>query len=156
MSRKGMTGMIRLHKWQLDEKRRNLVELERMRDDLKQNLTDLQNELIAEQKKVASSPVVSITYAGYAQNVMARRVNIVNSMLEIDASIEEIKDQVAEAFKELKKYEVVEQREREREMTERGRRQQAELDELAINMHRRRQKMGQARSWLISFTDVEI
>ncbi len=146
MSRKGMTGMIRLHKWQLDEKRRNLVELERMRDDLKQNLTDLQNELIAEQKKVASSPVVSITYAGYAQNVMARRVNIVNSMLEIDASIEEIKDQVAEAFKELKKYEVVEQREREREMTERGRRQQAELDELAINMHRRRQKMGQARS----------
>ncbi len=142
MSRKGMTGMIRLHKWQLDEKRRNLVELEKMRDDLKQNLTDLQNELIAEQKKVASSPVVSITYAGYAQNVMARRVNIVNSMLEIDASIEEVKDQVAEAFKELKKYEVVEQREREREITERGRRQQAELDELAINMHRRRQKMG--------------
>ncbi|VAV93418.1 hypothetical protein MNBD_ALPHA01-1689 [hydrothermal vent metagenome] len=142
MSRKGMTGMIRLHKWQLDEKRRNLVELERMRDDLRQNLTDLQNELIAEQKKVASSPVVSITYAGYAQNVMARRVNIVNSMLEIDASIEEVKDQVAEAFKELKKYEVVEQREREREMTERGRRQQTELDELAINMHRRRQKMG--------------
>ncbi len=142
MSRKGMTGMIRLHKWQLDEKRRNLVELEKMRDDLRQNLTDLQNELIAEQKKVASSPVVSITYAGYAQNVMARRVNIVNSMLEIDASIEEVKDQVAEAFKELKKYEVVEQREREREITERGRRQQAELDELAINMHRRRQKMG--------------
>ncbi len=143
MSRKGMTGMIRLHKWQLDEKRRNLVELEKMRDDLKQNLTDLQNELIAEQKKVASSPVVSITYAGYAQNVMARRVNIVNSILEIDASIEEVKDQVAEAFKELKKFEVVEQREREREMTERGRRQQIELDELAINMHRRRQKTGQ-------------
>jgi len=138
MSRKGMTGMIRLHKWQLDEKRRNLVELEKMRDDLKQNLIDIQNELIAEQQKVAESPIVSITYAGYAQNVMARRVNIVNSMLEIDVSIEEVKDQVAEAFKELKKYEVVEQRERERELAEGRRRQQNDLDELSLNMHRRR------------------
>ncbi len=137
MNRKGMTGMIRLQKWQLDEKRRDLVALEKMRDDLKQNLTDLQNELIAEQRKVAESPVVSIAYAGYAQQVMARRVNIVNSMLEVDASIENSKDQVAEAFKELKKYEVVEQRAREREYRARDLRQQNELDELAINMHRR-------------------
>ncbi|MCF6215635.1 MAG: flagellar FliJ family protein [Emcibacter sp.] len=137
MNRKGMTGMIRLQKWQLDEKRRDLVALEKMRDDLKQNLADLQNELIAEQRKVAETPVVSIAYAGYAQKVMARRVNIVNSMLEIDVSIENSKDQVAEAFKELKKYEVVEQREREREYRARDLRQQNELDELAINMHRR-------------------
>jgi len=141
MSRKAMTGMIRLHKWQLDEKRRDLVELEKMRGDLRKNLSDLQNELTEEQKKASETPVVSIAYAGYAQNVIARRVNIVNSMLEVEASIETCKDQVAEAFKELKKYEVVEQRERERELRVRGRREQSELDELAINMHRR-QNMG--------------
>ncbi len=142
MSRKGMTGMIRLHKWQLDEKRRNMVELEEMKAGLLQNLTNLQNELIAEQKKVSESPVVNIGYAAYAQQVMVRRVNIVNSMLEIDVSIEDMKDQVAEAFKELKKYEVVEQRERERERADLNRRQQIEQDELAINMHRQRQKLG--------------
>jgi flagellar export protein FliJ len=143
MSRNGMTGMIRLHKWQLDEKRRDMVELEKMKADLQQNLTDLQTELIAEQKKVAESPVVSIAYAGYAQQVMVRRMNIVNSILEIDASIEEMKDHLADAFKELKKYEVVEQRERQRELAERDRRTQTELDEVAINMHRRRnQKLG--------------
>ena len=142
MSRKGMTGMIRLHKWQLDEKRRNMVDLEKLKEGLRQNLTDLQNELLAEQKKVSESPVVNIAYAGYAQNVMARRVNIVNSILELDVSIEDMKDQVAESFKELKKYEVVEQREREREMTEQNRQQQIEQDELAINIHRRRQNMA--------------
>lgn len=142
MSRRGMTGMIRLHKWQLDEKRRNMVDLEKMKEDLLQNLVDLQEELIAEQKKVSEASVVNIGYAAYAQQVMARRVNIVNSMVEIDVSIDNMKEQVAEAFKELKKYEVVEQRERERELTERNRRQQSEMDELAINMHRRRQKLG--------------
>jgi len=137
-----MTGMIRLHKWQLDEKRRNLVELEEMKTGLLQNLTNLQNELLREQKKVSESPIVNIGYAAYAQQVMVRRVNIVNSMMEIDVSIEGMKDQVAESFKELKKYEVVEQRQRERDLAANNRRQQIDQDELAINMHRRRQKLG--------------
>lgn len=142
MSRKGMTGMIRLHKWQLDEKRRNLVDLEKMRDEIYQKLQDLQNELVSEQKKVAESSVVSISYGGYAQQVIVRRGNMENSIAEINVSIEEMKDQVAESFKELKKYEVVEQREREREIAERSRRQQIDMDEMAINMHRRQQQTG--------------
>lgn len=142
MSSRGMTGIIRLHKWQLDEKRRNMVELEEMKEVLRQNLTDLQNELIQEQKKASQSPIINIGYGAYAQQVMARRVNLVNSMVKIDVSIENMKDQVAEAFKELKKYEVVEQRQRERKLADYNRRQQIEQDELAINMHRRRQKLG--------------
>jgi len=137
MNRKGMAGMIRLHKWQLDERRRNLVELEKMREELVGKMRSLRDELAAEQKKVAEAPIVSITYGGYAQQVMARRENINSSITEIDVSIEEMKDQVADAFKELKKYEIVEQREREREVSERNQRQQNDLDELALNMHRR-------------------
>lgn len=140
MNGKGMTGMIRLHKWQLDEKRRNMVELEKMRDGLQQKLIDLQDELVAEQKKVAAAPVVSITYADYAQNITKRRENFENSITEIEVSIEEMKDQVAEAFIDLKKYEIVEQRHREREIKERDRKAQNTLDELAINMHRRRRR----------------
>ena len=142
MSRKSMTGLIRLHKWQLDEKRRNMGELEKMRSELLHNLQHLQDELAAEKKMAASSPIVSIHYVGYAQQVMVRRENIKNSISEVDASIENMKDQVAEAFKELKKYQVVEQREQDRLLADRNLRQQSELDELAINMHRRSQKVG--------------
>jgi len=137
-----MTGLIRLHKWQLDEKRRNMGELEKMRSELLHHLQHLQDELAAEKKMAASSPIVSINYVGYAQQVMVRRENIKNSISEVDASIENMKDQVAEAFKELKKYQVVEQREQDRLLADRNLRQQSELDELAINMHRRRQKVG--------------
>lgn len=142
MSRRGMTGMIRLHKWQLDEKRRDMVALEKMRQDLLLNLAELEQELIAEQKKVAESPVISITYAGYAQQVMVRRLNMVNSIVDLEASIENKKDQVTEAFKELKKYEVVEQRKQERKRVQQNLREQNELDELAINIHRRQQNSG--------------
>lgn len=142
MSRKSMTGLIRLHKWQLDEKRRNMGELEKMRSELLHNLQHLQDELAAEKKMAASSPIVSIHYVGYAQQVMVRRENIKNSISEVDASIENMKDQVAEAFKELKKYQVVERREQDRLLADRNLRQQSELDELAINMHRRSQKVG--------------
>ncbi len=142
MSRKSMTGLIRLHKWQLDEKRRNMGELEKMRSELLHNLQHLQDELAAEKKMAASSPIVSINYVGYAQQVMVRRENIKNSISEVDASIENMKDQVAEAFKELKKYQVVEQRKQDRLLADRNLRQQSELDELAINMHRRSQKVG--------------
>jgi len=134
--------MIRLHKWQLDEKRRDMVALEKMRQDLLLNLAELEQELIAEQKKVAESPVISITYAGYAQQVMVRRLNMVNSIVDLEASIENKKDQVTEAFKELKKYEVVEQRKQERKRVRQNLREQNELDELAINIHRRQQNSG--------------
>ncbi len=142
MSDKGMTGMIRLHKWQLDEKRRDMVSLEKMKQEFEQNLADLEEELAAEQKHVAASPVVSIAYAGYAQQVIVRRANIENSIVEIEASIENMKDQVAEAFRELKKYEVVEQRKLDRKKADLNQREQDDLDELSLNIHRRRQQTG--------------
>jgi len=129
--------MIRLHKWQLDDKRRQLTELELMRDELQAKMNQLADELTAEKNNVANSPVVNITFASYATNMSTRRENLQNSLDEVNVSIENMKDQVAESFKDLKKYEVVEQREKERLQNELNRRQQADLDELAVNLHRR-------------------
>jgi len=139
---KSLNGMIRLHKWQLDEQRRNLVELEKMRDDLLRKNSDLEAELKQEQENVSTSAIINLSYENYATGVMDRRENLKNSLDEVNAQVEEMKDQVAESFKELKKYEVVEQRAFERSRAERSRRQQAELDELSINLHRRKSKMA--------------
>lgn len=139
---KSLSGMIRLHKWQLDEQRRNLVELEKMRDDLLKKFTDLEEELTQEQDRVANSAMINISYAAYATVVMERRENLEKSLAEINVSVEDMKDQVAESFKELKKYEVVEQREFDRQQAEFNRRQQADLDELSINLHRRKRKLA--------------
>lgn len=107
---KGLSGIVRLHKWQLDEKRRQISELELMREDLVKKQASLQANLVAEQANLSKSNVVNINYANYAASVMKRRENLEVSINEINVSIENMKDELAEAFKELKKYEIVEQR----------------------------------------------
>lgn len=133
---KGLTGVVRLHKWQVDEKRRQIAELETMRSELVQKLEKLINDLAAEQRQLATSNVVDINYASYASSIMARRENLQSSITEIDVSIENMKDELSEAFKELKKYEIVQERALERERFEEKRREQERLDELSLNMYR--------------------
>ena len=70
---KGLEGMIRLHKWQLDEKRRQLNDLEAMRDDLLRQKALLAEQLSFEQQKAAAAPVVDFAYANYATSVMQRQ-----------------------------------------------------------------------------------
>ncbi len=133
---KGLSGVVRLHKWQVDEKRRQIADLETMRSEIVEQLDKLTNDLVAEQKHLATSTVVDINYANYAANVMARRENLEASITEIDVSIENMKDELSEAFKELKKFEIVQERALERERFEEKRREQERLDELSLNMFR--------------------
>ncbi|MAU40204.1 MAG: hypothetical protein CMF31_01135 [Kordiimonas sp.] len=136
---KAAQGMIRLTKWQLDEKRRQLADLEIMRDELQGKIRGLENEIAHEKKVISQSHIVDFSYANFAQETIRRRETLEKSIADISVSIEEMKDQVAEAFQELKQYEILEQREQERERHKRERRQQAELDEVSLNIHRRRQ-----------------
>lgn len=133
---KGLSGVVRLHKWQVDEKRRQITELETMRSEIVKQLEKLINDLAAEQNHVATTNVVDINYANYASSVKSRRENLEASITEIDVSIENMKDELSEAFKELKKYEIVHERALERERFEEKRREQERLDELSLNMFR--------------------
>ncbi len=133
---RSLSGIIRLHKWQVDEKRRQITELEVMKEELVKRLEKLLSDLASEQENLAKSNVVDINYANYASSVMTRRENIEASITEVDVSIENMKDELAEAFKELKKYEIVEQRAIEREKEELKRKEQDRLDEVSLNQFR--------------------
>lgn len=135
---KRLSTIVRLHKWQLDEKRRQIKDLEVMRSDLLTKLENLNAELLSEQRNVANSNIVDINYANYANSVIKRRENLEASILEVNLSIENMKDDIAESFKELKKFEIVEQRSLEREKLEEKRQEQNRLDEVSINMYRRK------------------
>lgn len=133
---RSLTGIIRLHKWQVDEKRRQITELEVMKESIVERLEKLLTDLANEQENLAKSNVVDINYANYASSVMTRRENLEASITEIDVSIENMKDELADAFKELKKYEIVEQRAIEREKEDRKRDEQDRLDEISLNQYR--------------------
>jgi flagellar export protein FliJ len=135
---KAVSGLIRLHRWQLDEKRRNLGDLERMKEDFERQVARLDAEILAEQK-VANDHEARFAYGAYAQIAVQRRGTIQRSIADLTVQILAAREDVAQAFQEIKKYEILqEQRDRRtREWT--TRKEQSSQDEMAIQGFRRRQ-----------------
>lgn len=134
---KAMQSLIRLHRWQADEKRRELAELEAMREDLLLRHSVLQAEIQAEQA-VAQQAVVQFSYATYARAAIGRRETLSRSIADVEQAIEAKQDELADAVRELKKFELVAARRAEREREDANRREQLDVDEVALNLFRRR------------------
>jgi flagellar export protein FliJ len=133
----GLDGLIRLNKWKLDEKRLALAELERLAARLRDQLTMLEREMAAEQKVAAGSVEAGIAYGHYAKGVIVRRATIKQSLAEVEGQIRLALDDVAEAFRDLKKFDIVKAR-RDRDAAEKAKRlQQSQLDEMGLQLHRR-------------------
>ncbi len=135
---KGLATLIRFKKWNLDEKRRALAELERLERNLRTELSDLADELQSEQVAAQSSLESGFAYADFARSVRLRRDRIDESLASIEKQAEAARDEVAEAFEELKRYELT-QAGRERDARAQAeRREQQTLDEVAQDAYRRR------------------
>jgi flagellar export protein FliJ len=130
-------GIIRLQRWQLDEKRRNLAELEGMRQDFENRIAHLDAELEREKAIAAEGGDTNFRFSDFVAATIARKQSIQESILNIDKEIEAARDDVAEAFQELKKLETVDARQQQEKKNLRDRRQQTMLDEMAIMRHGR-------------------
>lgn len=132
---KGLDSMIRLSKWQVDEKRRQLGELEAMRADLVRRQDGLRAEMAVE-KQAASGDVIQFTLATYIRDSLDRLGTLASSIDEVDRAIEAMQGELAEAYRELKKFEVAQARHMARARQEEARRDQIATDEIAITMFR--------------------
>jgi len=130
-------GIIRLQRWQLDEKRRGLAELEGMRQDFEDRLRHLEAELEREKAVATQGGDAGFRFAEFVAATLARKQAIQESILNIEKGIEAARDDVAEAFQELKKLEMVDARQQKDRKAQRDRGQQAMLDEMAIMRHGR-------------------
>ena len=135
---KGLDSLIRLHRWQLDEKRRHLVELERLAQRLAAQIHDLEVEIRNEQQVAGSSTEAARTYGDYVQAVIGRREKLDASLAGLQSQRVVAKEGVAEAYSELKKYELVKVRNQRLANKRRQRQEQQVLDEVALNQFRRR------------------
>lgn len=135
---KGLPALIRLHSWQLDGKRRELSDLERLEDQLLAEAQRLEDEVAAEQDYAKESESGGYAYAGFALGVIERRKRIQASIDDIRAQIEAKRDEVADAYRELKRYEITLAERKKREKVEADRRDQAALDEVSLIQYERR------------------
>jgi len=123
----------------VDEKRRKLSELQRLEDELRGQIINLEEQLKIEQKAAYDNPgEAGLTYANYAKQVMVRRENLQDSLSQMSHVILSAREDLAESYRDLKKYEAVQKNREQRERVEQDRMEQAVLDEVGLSMHRSR------------------
>jgi flagellar export protein FliJ len=131
---KSRETLIRLRKFQVDEKRRKVAQIEGMIAEFERMATDLDREIKVEQDRAGIHDPGHFAYPTYAKAAMQRRENLVRSADELKAQLDDAKNALADAFEELKKVEMLDERDQIRERAEEAAREQADLDAIGL-MH---------------------
>lgn len=135
---KGLATLVRLHRWQLDERRRQQADLERLIGQLNAEAERLIDELKTEQEIARESVTAARAYGPFAEAIVVKQRRLASTVAEVEAQLVAAREAVAEAFRELKRHEMT--------LAERERRAKAAidhkaalaLDEIGLTMHRRR------------------
>ena len=136
---KGLHTLIRINKWEVDQRRRELGNLLGTLAALKGNLQGIEEEVILEQGVAQASPEeAALFYGSYAKTVIERRHQLNDSMAQMEVQIAAAREELNAAYRELKKFEVAQQNRDTYETQEFARREQEILDELGLEAHRRK------------------
>ena len=128
---KSRETLIRLKKFQVDEKRRKVAQIEAMIAEFDRIATELEREIKLEQDRAGIHDPAHFAYPTYAKAAMARRENLKRSADELKVQVDDAKAVLGEAFEELKKVEMLDERDHAREKAEENAREQTELDRIA-------------------------
>jgi flagellar export protein FliJ len=129
---KSRETLIRLRKFQVDEKRRKVAQIETMIAEFERMAADLDREIKAEQDRAGIHDPAHFAYPTYAKAAIQRRENLVRSAEDLKAQLDDAKNALADAFEELKKVEMLDERDQARERAEEAAREQAELDAIGL------------------------
>lgn len=127
---KSRETLIRLKRFQVDEKRRKVAQIETMIAEFERMNAELEREIAAEQSKAGISDPGHFAYPTYAKAAISRRDNLARSIGDLKVQLEAARADLGEAFEELKKVEILEERDQQRERAEQDAREQAELDRI--------------------------
>ena len=127
---KSRETLIRLRKFQVDEKRRRVAQIESMVADFDRMAADLEREITAEQDRAGIHDPTHFAYPTYAKAATVRRDNLKRSADELKGQLEDARMALAEAFEELKKVELLDERDQARERDAENAREQVELDRI--------------------------
>ena len=112
---KSRETLIRLKKFQVDEKRRRVAQIEGMIADFQRMAVELEREIQTEQERAGINDPSHFAYPTYAKAAMTRRENLKRSAGELAVQLEEAKIALHECFDDLKKVEQLDERDQSRE-----------------------------------------
>src|SRR5258706_16393855 len=98
---KSRETLIRLKKFQVDEKRRKVVQIEAMIAEFERMATDLEREIKTEQDRAGIHDPAHFAYPTYAKAAISRREKLKLSADGLKDQPDEAKGAPGEAFEEL-------------------------------------------------------
>jgi flagellar export protein FliJ len=131
---KSRDAVSRLKRFDVEEKQRKVAEIEAMIGDFSQMAHDLDRQIAIEQERAGVSDTNHYAYPTFAKAAIQRRDNLLASAADLEAKLMSARETLAEAFEDLKKIELLEERDAERMKIEQAR--AAELSAVAGVPHR--------------------
>ena len=129
---KSRETLIRLKKFQVDDMRRRVTQIEAMIADFRRMSDELEREIATEQERAGIDDPTHFAYPTYAKAAIGRRENLLQSAAELEAQLDDARAQLADAFEELKKVELLDERDQARGRMEDDAREQADLDSIGL------------------------
>jgi flagellar export protein FliJ len=104
--------LIRLKRFQLEEKRRRVRQIETMLSEFTRMSAELDREIANEEKRAGIEDPRHFAYPTYARAASARRDNLKSSIGELTDQLAEAREGQEEAHVELLKFEALENRDK--------------------------------------------
>ena len=134
---RGLQGVIRFRRHQVDEARRALGVLLGHAAELERRVLALEQEIVDEQKVAAARPEeAGFIYGRYALRVIQRRTQLAHARREVEHRIAQAQDGVRREFRDLKVFEIAQDHRDAVEEKEAQGAEQAVLDEVGLQLYR--------------------
>ena len=138
---KSLKTLLRVHEWNVEQKRRQLGKVVSSISILDTKLKQLQNELTEEQLFAKESPIEAGSfYPNYGKSVILQRNRIGEAKAGLEMKAEAIREDLNLAYNELKKFEVISAERAKQEKQELERKEQIILDDLGLESVYRKKK----------------
>lgn len=124
--------LTRIQKFQIDEQRKILSELQEKQDILQAQLEQL-NRDFEQEKEFARNNAGVGDFGAYVKRYMQQRENLEMQIAVLEKKIEHERDVMTDMFKEQKTYEIVDDQRTKRAAKEEEQKMQKVLDEIGTN-----------------------
>ena len=127
---KTLGTLIRLAKFEVDERRRSLSVILEREAEFHRRLDALDTEFHQERDLARANPDLARNFGVFADRYKRRREVVENRISALQPAIVKARDDLAEAFEAQKRYEITRDRRQEEAAADEKRTEQAELDDL--------------------------
>ena len=134
----GVATLVRIYRTRLNDARRALAELNREQNAILGERARLLDEYHAEKLFAATSLEAGTAFVAYYGAMQERQKAMGFLLDDVERRMGEANDHIATIFRELKKYEITAEQRALEKAREAARREQLELDELGLEIYRRR------------------